>query len=200
MAIWGLNMTPRHCEEHKQVGEQNLVEARCVSCNLLYVLDTKGLCENCNPKTFESGRLAKQNALMAYLDTRGFTGDGTDVMVDSGVCGKERPDRVFDLGDKVVILECDEDQHAGRPCACEQGRMVNLGQAFGGLPVYFIRWNPDKYKGGDTAVKTRHKMVGDLLDDVVKGRHELPEVLTAALYMYYNGWTNMAQEKWVVLN
>jgi hypothetical protein len=23
--------------------------------------------------------------------------------------------------------------------------MVNIGQTFGGIPVYFIRWNPDDY-------------------------------------------------------
>jgi len=87
-------------------------------------------------------RLAKQNDLMNYLDARDLKGVSTDIVIDKGECGKERPDRVYDFGDKIVILECDEYQHRDRQCLCEQTRMVNIGQSFGGIPVYFIRWNP----------------------------------------------------------
>lgn len=86
---------------------------------------------------------------MSYLDQRELYGMSTDTTVDGGACGLERPDRVFDFNDKIIILECDEDQHKSRPCLCEQTRMVNLGQAFGGIPVYFIRWNPDDYNPKD---------------------------------------------------
>jgi hypothetical protein len=199
MAIWGLNFIPLNCDVHKQEGQQNLVEERCVSCQLMYILDDTGVCENCNPENFKRARLAKQTGLMNYLDEHGFQGDSTDRMIDGGQCGKERPDRVFDFGDKIVIMECDEHAHRDRPCLCEQTRMVNIGQAYGGIPVYFIRWNPDVYAGGDAALSTRYQSAVAVLRDIKNGRMKLPQVLTSALYLYYDGWKGLHNEEWHVL-
>ena len=164
IAVWGSNWIPKHCETHKLNDEQNLIENPCASCGLLYILDKSNTCENCNPISFATARLAKQNALMDFLDARGLKGDSTDTMIENGLCGKERPDRVYDFGDKIIILECDEHQHRDRACSCEQSRMVNLGQAYGGTPVYFIRWNPDDYiaesrKKEPDAIEKRHMAV-----------------------------------------
>jgi hypothetical protein len=122
---------------------------------------------------------------MAFLDSKGFVGV-TDRVVEGGDCGKERPDRVLDFGDKIVIVECDEDQHKGRQCLCEQARMVNIGQSFGGLPVYFIRFNPDEYKGGDEPLTNRYKMLALVLKGIKDGI-DLPKALTSVMYMYYDG-------------
>ena len=204
LAIWGQNWIPTHCESHKTDDDQNLVEQPCISCTLMYVLDKEGKCENCNPASFATARLAKQNALMDYLDARDLKGDSTDVIVDGGICGKERPDRIYDFGDKIVILECDENQHQDRQCLCEQTRMVNIGQIFGGIPVYFIRWNPDDYspesdRKNPEELAKRHKLVGDLIRDIKKGKHILPTALVSAIYMYYDGWSSLAESEWTVL-
>jgi len=63
---------------------------------------------------------------MAYLDSRGLTGDSTDVVIDDGICGKERPDRVYDFGDKIIVLECDEHRDQDRT-------LKNTSEANGGL-------------------------------------------------------------------
>lgn len=142
---------------------------------------------------------------MNFLDYRGLTGLSTDTMVDGRECGRERPDRVFDFGDKIVILECDENQHRERACLCEQTRMVNLGQAFGGLPVYFLRWNPDDYaprkeKSVPETLTNRHRLCGDLIEDIRDEKMDLPgQSLVSALYLYYDGWQSLSSEKWVVL-
>jgi hypothetical protein len=73
----------------------------------MYVLDDNNRCENCNPESFATARLAKQNALMSYLDARKLPGNSTDITIDNGICGKERPDRVYDFGDKVVMVASD---------------------------------------------------------------------------------------------
>jgi len=202
-AIWGIHWTPRHCDAHKTSDDETLVERPCVSCALPYILDRDNKCENCNPASWLTARLAKQNALMAYLDNRGLKGSGTDTMVDGGVCGKERPDRIYDLGDKILILECDEHQHRQRACACEQARMVNIGQTFGGLPVYFIRWNPDDYSPAGRKkpedVKKRYKLVGDFIADLRDNKMNLPKALVSALYMYYDDWSSLAEEEWRVI-
>ena len=204
LAIWGQNWVPKHCEVHKTDDDQNLVEKPCISCTLMYVLDKEGKCENCNPASFATARLAKQKAVMDYLDARDLKGDSTDVIVDGGICGKERPDRIYDFGDKIVILECDENQHQDRQCLCEQTRMVNIGQIFGGIPVYFIRWNPDDYspesdRKNPEELAKRHKLVGDLIRDIKKGKHVLPTALVSAIYMYYDGWSSLAESEWTVL-
>ena len=203
-AIYGTNFTPKHCELHKKEDEQNLIETPCSSCNLIMILDKDNKCEYCNPELFKSNQLLKQNALMEYLDNRNLKGTSTDTMIDNGICGKERPDRVYELDDKIIVLECDENQHRERNCICEQTRMINIGQSFGGLPVYFIRWNPDYYLGDndtkepETLIK-RYKLVGDIIDSIIKNKLKLPFALVSAFYMYYDGWSSLVNQKWDML-
>ncbi len=61
-------------------------------------------------------------------------------------CSLKRPDFMFDLGSMILIVENDENQHRSRPCECEQSRMIQIHQDYGGIPVHFIRFNPDRYK------------------------------------------------------
>jgi hypothetical protein len=82
--------------------------------------------------------------------------------------------------------------------------MINIGQSYGGMPVYFIRWNPDNYCSDNDRkqpeeIKKRHKLVGDLIASIAKGKTALPPGLVSVLYMYYNGWSTLAKEKWTVL-
>lgn len=202
-ALYGQNFIANHCEAHREDADQNLMERTCISCGLLMVLDANNKCEFCDPTRFETNRLAKQNALMTYLDKHKLRGNSTDVVIEKGACGRERPDRVFEFDDKVVILECDEHQHKDRICSCEQTRMVNLGQSFGGTPVYFLRWNPDMYAPGDDRapepVAKRHKLVADYLHQIESGLVSLPTALVSVLYLYHDGWTSLAGATWEVL-
>ena len=201
LAVWGTNWVPKHCEAHKTSDDKNLVERPCASCGLVYVLDDSNKCEYCNPESFEISRLAKQNALMSYLDSRGLSGESTDKIIDNGICGAERPDRVYDLGDKILVLECDENQHQDRACLCEQTRMVNIGQTFGGIPVYFIRFNPDDYspendRKNPEELNKRYKLLGDLIFDIKNNKHSMPQHLVSAIYLYYDGWNSLAETEW----
>ena len=203
-ALYGKNFMPIHCEIHKKDDEQNLIEMPCISCNLIMILDKNNKCEYCNPEIFNTARLAKQNALMNYLDNRKLHGKSTDIIINNGECGKERPDRIYELKDKIIILECDENQHKDRQCSCEQIRMVNIGQSYGGTPVYFIRWNPDDYlpendKKEPEIITKRYKLLGDLLDSIIKEKTILPIALVSSLYMYYDGWSSLAEEEWKII-
>lgn len=205
-AFYGPSFIPLHCIHHKMEEDNNLVEQLCVSCNLVTIVDHNNHCESCDPATFKKARLMKQTALFNYLDYRGDLpmAQTTDTVVDHAVCGLERPDRVYDFKDKIVILECDEDQHDSRPCVCEQSRMVNIGQMFGGLPVYFIRWNPDKYITKNASlpcepVSARHKLVGDYMYHIMNGEVTLPIALVSAIYLYYDNWNGLVDETWNIL-
>lgn len=202
-ALYGKSFIPRHCEAHKESDDDNLMERSCVSCNLVMVLDAQNKCEFCDSTRFETNRLAKQNALMEYLNGKGLRGNSTDIVIDKGVCGKERPDRVFDFDDKVVVLECDEHQHRERACSCEQTRMVNISQSYGGTPVYFIRWNPDNYTSVDgrlpDPVAKRHQLVARFLRDIRDNRIVLPTALLSTFYMYYDDWNGIENETWRII-
>jgi hypothetical protein len=205
-AFYGKNNEPIHCETHKDLDDMNLIEQICISCGLLYVLDDNGHCEVCDPTKFQRARLAKQNALMAYLNAHGYPGDQTDTVIDNGTCGKERPDRIIDLHDKIIIIECDENQHKDRACECEQTRMINIAQSFGGMPIYFIRWNPDSYKAPkgrqQSSVPDRYSGLVTLLNSIKEGRSVLPKALVSVFYMYFDGWKgdeDLVDRNWQVL-
>jgi hypothetical protein len=88
----------------------------------------------------------------------------TDVTVNAGECGRERPDFLFEAASHCVVVEVDENQHKSRACECEQTRMVNISQSLG-LPTIFLRYNPDRYKvkgeTRDVLQTSRHKTLRD---------------------------------------
>lgn len=178
------------CELHK-LDTDLTIETICILCGLPNIVNSDSKCEYCT-----SSKLLKQNNLMTYLNNRGLHGLQTDNIIDGGICGKERPDRIFDFGDKYVIIECDEHQHKGRICICEQIRMTNIARSLGGLPVYFIRWNPDSYKGGDESIQKRYKLCGDLILDIKDNKVVLPHVLLSVIYLYYDNFISFDKEQW----
>ena len=168
------------------------------------VLNAVDTCEFCDPVAFERGRLAKQNAAITAITAAGLIPSSIDTVIDGGTCGRERPDVVFQLDDRIIIVEIDEHQHRSRPCECEQTRMVNIGQSFGGLPVAFIRWNPDTYtpanenKDPEPIVK-RHRLLIDLLQDMLAGKKSAPTALVSVLHLYFDGWISISKQKWAIL-
>lgn len=202
-AVYGKCFIPAHCELHREPDDENLMERECVSCHLTMVLDKNNRCEYCDPTRFESNRLAKQNAVMDYLNRKSLRGNSTDIVIERGECGRERPDRVFELDDKIVILECDEHQHRERQCVCEQSRMINISQSYGGMPVYFIRWNPDNYIVADgklpEPITKRHSTLAKFLREICDNHIQLPRALLSVFYMYYDGWTDLGSSEWNII-
>lgn len=202
-ALWGVNNTPIHCNEHKIEGEINLVESICKGCGLLFSLSSNEMCEYCDPDSFKYNYLIKQSALFKYLDSVGLYGIQTDKIIDNGSCGKERPDRVFDFDDKIIIVECDEFQHKNITPECEQVRMLNIGQSFGGVPVYFIRWNPDDFTplfyNKIENIKERYKVLENLIKSIQNNILILPIGLVSCIYLYYDSWAGIDTAKWNII-
>jgi hypothetical protein len=136
---------------------------------------------------FNKTRLAKQNFVKRWLDNNEYKYDSCDKVIENSVCGKERPDFVFDCGTHVVILEVDEHQHRERAEECECVRMVNLFHSFGGLPVKFVRYNPDKYKKNgrslNPSVGTRMNVLHTHLEYAL---HDEPVSLLSVKHLFYN--------------
>lgn len=150
-------------------------------------------------------RLRQQTALLEYLDRRGLPGYQDDKVIDRGICGMERPDRLYAVPDgSHLVLELDEDQHRGRACACEQTRMVNIANALGGAPVRFVRVNPDRYLPATAAlplvpVAQRHELAGDLIAGILRGTVKPPHALVSVIYLFFDGWSSYAEEEWTTL-
>ena len=64
-----------------------------------------------------------------------------------GGCSKRRPDLLLDMGEYVIVVEIDEDQHVDT--SCENKRTCQLFEDNGHRPMYLIRFNPDGYTDSD---------------------------------------------------
>ena len=68
----------------------------------------------------------------------------SDKKVQDG-CSRRRPDLLLDMGSHIIIVEIDENKHAGYDCSCEHKRLMQLSQDLQHRPIVFIRFNPDDY-------------------------------------------------------
>lgn len=108
-------------------------------------------------------------------------------------CDGERPDFLFDLQSRFLIIECDENQHMHISQDCERLRMINIGQSLGGVPVVFIRYNPDKYRDGDGTfgIVSKRRRLSKLVEMAKHVKTEWepnkPDQLVFVSYMYYAG-------------
>lgn len=59
------------------------------------------------------------------------------------ICGNYRPDILIDCNTHFIVVEVDENQHQYYDQNCEMARMNNIYIALG-LPVIFLRYNPDE--------------------------------------------------------
>lgn len=74
-----------------------------------------------------------------------------DKRVQDG-CSMRRPDLLLDLGEQVVVIEIDENQHEDYNCSCENKRLMEISRDICHRPLIFIRFNPDEYETRDKKV------------------------------------------------
>jgi hypothetical protein len=143
ISIYGYTL-PLHCETHQKKDEYNLVERICENCKFLDILDRENHCSSCGDFKFRRVHLEKQKEVKSFLDTEKIKYESYDRVIDTS-CGLERPDFLIDCDTHKVVLEVDENQHNSYNPECEKARMINISQTIG-MPVIFIRYNPDKFK------------------------------------------------------
>ena len=64
------------------------------------------------------------------------------------------------MGDYVMIVEIDENQHKGYDFSCENKRLMILSQDVGHRNIVFIRFNPDSYHVDGMRVSSCWKVNG----------------------------------------
>ena len=188
-AIYGPSLNLRlRCDAHKLENDFNLVEKDCVSCGLPNILDKNNKCQYCDETNFKNFLKRKEFIIKDFLVANKM-GDFIQNKVANGSdCGLERVDFFWDLKTHIVILEVDEDQHKNYQCDCEQIRMVNVTQTFGGTPVFWIRYNPDKFKTMEQHVNiTDNQRQAHLLDWLKLAFNRDVQQLAEVVYLFYDG-------------
>jgi hypothetical protein len=100
--------------------------------------------------------------MSAYLDEHigvDFLVGSDKSMVSMGGCTKYRPDKLY-VSDMVIMVECDEHQHAktGGDYSCDERRISELFDEFGGSTIAVIRWNPDGYESDAPTVPRKERL------------------------------------------
>jgi len=190
---------PIHCEDHSIPGEIDLRLRPCIKCHYFDVLNENDLCATvCQPiKISERNYLKKQGLVIDYLTSRNYNPSSIDKIIVDTNCGKERPDIVFKLPDRIIIVEVDEFQHRDRNTNCESVRMFNIMQSIGEtLPVIFIRYNPDRYydinknpkrnNNPEKIIEKLNEIMNIPTEDLIRRVKIGQEIMI--IYLYYNGY------------
>ena len=188
---------PKRCETHKLENDINIIEKSCSNCKLLCFLNDKTrLCNDCNNFIVKKIHKAKENEVIDYLKIRNVIFESCD-KIPQDSCSKYRPDAVINFIYFKIILEIDEHQHRNYEDKCEMVRMLQLQQDYGGIPIIFIRYNPDNYKDANKdLIKPNQKRLKILYDNLrsfknLQKDYENNKVNLSPLnvmYLFYDGF------------
>lgn len=129
------------------------------------------MCQTCAPVAKHKSR-TREARMAAKLDDwaredhipRYTSWNKQNPLADPAQCGKYRVDFEFQYDIGVVLLEFDEQMHADRVLRCELVRQAEVALGYGGLPVHWIRFNPDAFKvDGITRMTKREEREKELL-------------------------------------
>ena len=190
----------RYCDDHRPVDAKNMGIETCTVCGLDDIL-TNGKCATCDPGIIQIRQHAKENRVGDVLCANGLDGFVHDRILEGPQCGRERPDYQYDCGTHFVYVEVDEHQHQSYACECEQIRMINLVEQRG-MPVRFIRYNPDVYEPvkGQRIVKLeqREKKLVEYIKYAMKHPPQDDGAFSNVLYLFYNEY-DTTQQIWEIL-
>ena len=142
------------------------LRSKCKQCGSEYACITDGCfsqttkkntkCKTCLPS---ANRLSRSGEIRIAAQLETWVKDGLLPLSpiwnrqnpdsDPVQCGRYRPDFRYelDLQQRVVLMEYDEHAHGHQQVSCELTRQMEIALGFGGCPVHFIRYNPDKVPG-----------------------------------------------------
>jgi len=159
--------TPIHCEEHAENNEFNLLLKKCVKCSKIEICNKDGYCyEYCiNGEYYIKSKKYKELRIMCLLNNQIDMEPLLSNKIINFRCNSKRPDRIYDCGTYFLVIEIDEHQH--RAYGCELNRMYLIAQALG-MPVIFLRYNPDEFKNNNKNAEITNNQREDILIQWVK--------------------------------
>ncbi len=133
------------CKLHAESDMIDVKSKRCQLCEMT-IANYNGFCAPCFYHSYPEhaktrNHKTRENSFMFPL--KELYPDLTLDKTVSGGCSKRRPDGHIELFTHGIIIEIDENQHAGY--SCENKRTMEIFQDLGSRPLIFIRLNPDSY-------------------------------------------------------
>jgi hypothetical protein len=200
---------PAKCEEHAEASDSCLVERECTKCKRIDLLTKDGICVNfCSMEAAHRAlkkRIKQKEEAIGRLLKERISIDlfSADQVIDSD-CTRRRPDFVYHLGTHILIIEVDEGMHKSYACTAygddkkgrvkgEKVRMVQVAQCFDGLPVLYIRYNPDSYKGVKVTEPERRETLVRWINSCLTYQEWMVGVQVK--YLFYDGY-DQACVKW----
>ncbi len=140
----------------------NIRSKKCVQCGDVEANPKyRGHCSRCFMYKFPDEPVArnyktKERTVQEFLQghfgaehTLVFDRRVDPVVPTTGVCDTQcstrRPDVFIDMGEYVVVVEIDEDQHVSYDKTCENKRIMQIFADAGRRPLVVVRFNPDDY-------------------------------------------------------
>ena len=162
----------------------------------------KKYCSDCyshnfplDPFTFKIKHKRKEIIIRDFINSN-FDGFQHDIPLTTGHCDctiRRRIDHRKLIGNTMLAIETDENQHHNYDKMDEQTRYDDLYMAYSGKWIY-IRFNPDKYitknrEHKNSTMTTRLEKLKDEINKQIKriGTEENTELIER-IYMYYNGY------------
>ena len=145
------------------------------------------LCHYC--RHFGQWRCRKEREVVEYLNTH-LQPSLLNKAIHGNLSLRYRPDIYYDLGDRGLIVEVDEEQHQSYPVTCEAKRMVEIAMTIA-VPTVFLRYNPDRCQNADAIPRRVNKLrrQKDLAERVLhwttRPRDEWPRFFRAE-YLWYS--------------
>jgi len=203
-AIYGIKI-PIHCETHKNDNEINLIETRCKKCGLLDVC-IDGLCINtCSDSDkiideMKRRKKVKELRILNMLKNEFGEPHEYNKRVSSKCGGKNSEEKEFgyDYGSHKLYIEVDENQHRSYCELGEINRMKNIYMDDGGIPIIFLRYNPDNYQTNGKKQNTSQQKREAELIKWIKYYQTLDNIQGNALsvqYLYYTNGDNAKLHK-----
>jgi hypothetical protein len=162
----------------------------------------KNYCTECfrrnfplDPLTFQMRSKTKEIATRDYINAN-YDGFQHDRILETGHCDctiKRRIDHRKLIGNTLLVIETDENQHKSYDKMDEETRYDDLYMAHSGKWVY-IRFNPDKYinQNGirkNPTIAARLNVLKDEIDKQIKRiDNEENTELVERIYLYYDGY------------
>jgi len=164
-----------HCALHAPKSTRNVVSPRCLTCRYFTVPRIGQQCRSCSGYTATIKRVEHEIRDMIEGDEslRHYTTwDRVHPCAKTVGARQLRPDSVWQLKDRAVIMEVDEHAHRLYEARCEATRLHELHLTFDG-PLTVLRYNPhanwDKLRGRPAGKRERpHAILIDLLHEVIE--------------------------------
>ena len=148
-----------------------------------------------DPLTFQINCKTKEIAVKKFLNAN-FKDFYHDRAMPTGHCActvRRRIDHRKLIGNTLLAIETDENQHKSYDQMDEETRYNDLFMAYSGKWIY-IRFNPDKYKNSkgqkrNQSIATRLlRLKEEILKQIKRIENEENTELVERIYLYYDGY------------